>query len=62
MGSGFGGGVRALRRTGKGHRAGVLETGRRFAGADFAPAPGPARVTGTVGAAATRDPALEPAA
>ncbi|MEV6967441.1 GMC family oxidoreductase [Hamadaea sp. NPDC051192] len=36
IGSGFGGSVSALRLTEKGYRVGVLETGRRFADADFA--------------------------
>ncbi|MER7281630.1 GMC family oxidoreductase [Dactylosporangium sp. NPDC000244] len=36
VGSGFGGSVSALRLTEKGYRVGVLETGRRFADADFA--------------------------
>jgi len=35
VGSGFGGSVSALRLTEKGYRVGVLETGRRFADADF---------------------------
>lgn len=36
VGSGFGGGVSALRLSEKGYRVGVLEQGRRFADADFA--------------------------
>ncbi|HEX6888393.1 MAG TPA: GMC family oxidoreductase [Candidatus Nanopelagicales bacterium] len=36
IGSGFGGSVTALRLSEKGYRVGVLETGRRFADADFA--------------------------
>ncbi|GLZ51978.1 GMC family oxidoreductase [Actinomycetospora sp. NBRC 106378] len=36
IGSGFGGGVAALRATEKGYRVGVLEAGRRFADQDFA--------------------------
>ncbi|MFR9728160.1 GMC family oxidoreductase N-terminal domain-containing protein [Saccharopolyspora sp. MS10] len=35
IGSGFGGGVSALRLTERGYRVGVLEAGRRFADADF---------------------------
>ena len=36
IGSGFGGGVTALRLTEKGYRVGVLEAGRRFADEQFA--------------------------
>ena len=36
IGSGFGGGVAALRATEKGYRVGVLEAGRRFADHEFA--------------------------
>ena len=35
IGSGFGGGVSALRLTEKGYRVGVLEAGKRFSDADF---------------------------